>query len=127
MSGRDVIAVSELEVHFRVGVPDEERRHPQRLLLSVEMETDFTAAAASDDLARTVNYYEVVQRLRGLGHGREWKLIETLAVEVASLILQEFGVARVRVEVRKFILPGTRHVSVRVERTRHGETASGGD
>ena len=41
----DTIAIEDLEVWFHVGVPDEERAHAQRLLISVEMDLDFRAAA----------------------------------------------------------------------------------
>jgi dihydroneopterin aldolase len=115
---RDTILIADLEVAYRVGVPDEERARPQRLLLSLEMEVPagFGAAAAGDDLLRTIDYHAVCRRLQGLGEGREWRLIETLAVEIAERVRDEFGAGRVRVEVRKFILPETRYVGVRVER-----------
>lgn len=114
----DTIRIVDLEVRFRVGVPDAERRAPQRLLISVDMERDFGPAAAGDDLTRTIDYYAVSRRLLGLGEGREWRLIETLAVEIAELVRGEFGAERVVVEVKKFILPEARHVAVRVERGR---------
>ncbi len=41
------ISIVDLEVFYRVGVPDAERAQPQRLLLTVEMESDFSAAAKS--------------------------------------------------------------------------------
>lgn len=114
----DTIVIEDLEVRYRVGVPEAERALPQRLLIVVEMEVPggFDAAATGDDLTRTIDYYAVSRRLLALGEGREWRLIETLAVEIANLIRSEFGASRVRVEVRKFILPETRHVAVRVER-----------
>lgn len=114
----DTIVIADLEVWYRVGVPEAERERPQRLLLSIEMEPGmgFGDAAASDDLARTIDYFAVSRRLLSLGEGRQWRLIETLAVEIAELILADFGSAGVRVEVKKFILPETRHVAVRVER-----------
>ena len=114
----DTIIIHELEVWYHVGVPDAERAAVQRLLLTVEMERDFTAAAAGDDLRETIDYYAVSRRLLGFGAGRSWKLIETLAVELAAMVLQEFGAARARVEVKKFILPEARHVAVQVERVR---------
>lgn len=113
---RDCITIRDLEVWYRVGVPDAERSAPQRLLLSLEMYHPFAAAAADDDLTRTIDYYAVSRRLLGLGEGREWRLIETLAVEIAERLRQEFGVARVIVEVKKFILPEAAYVSVRAER-----------
>ncbi|MGE3309996.1 MAG: dihydroneopterin aldolase [Limisphaerales bacterium] len=112
----DVIRLVDLEVHYRVGVPDDERSRPQRLLLTVSMYHDVSAAAAGDDLAKTIDYSAVARRLLGLGEGREWRLIEALAVEIAEAVLLDFGAARVAVEVKKFILPEARHVSVQVER-----------
>lgn len=113
----DLIAIRDLEVWYHVGVPDAERVRAQRLLLDVEMECDVSAAAAGDDLTRTIDYYAVSRRLLALGEGRSWKLIERLAVEIADLVVKEFGATRVTVEVKKFILPETRHVSVRVSRS----------
>jgi FolB domain-containing protein len=115
-SARDEIRLVDLEVFYRVGVPDGERANPQRLLLSVSMFRDVQAAAAADDLTQTIDYSAVSRRLLALGDGREWRLIETLAVEIAELVRREFGADAVAVEVKKFILPETRYVSVRVER-----------
>lgn len=112
----DLITIADLEVLFHVGVPDAERAQPQRLLVSVEMATDFTAAAAHDNIAATIDYHAVTRRLRALGEGRSWRLIETLADEMAAVVLREFGPQRVRIEIKKFILPETRHVSVTVVR-----------
>ncbi len=114
----DQITIADLEVRYCVGVPDAERARPQRLLLTLELGLDFAGAAAADDLAQTVDYYALTRRLLGFGEGRSWKLIETLAVDLAHLVLAETAAESVRVEVRKFILPETRHVSVRVERRR---------
>ncbi len=114
----DTIEIADLEVFYRVGVPDAERAAPQRLLLTLEMERDFSGAAAEDDLRHTIDYHAVSRRLLALGDGRQWHLIETLAVEIADLVLREYGADRVRVRVKKFVLPETRHVAVSVERAR---------
>jgi dihydroneopterin aldolase len=114
----DQIVIQDLEVFYRVGVSDQERAKPQRLLLTIELELDFTPAAKADDLEKTIDYYLLSRRLLALGEGRKWKLIETLAVDLAEMILREFKPARVAVEVRKFVLPEARWVSVRVRRPR---------
>jgi dihydroneopterin aldolase len=108
------IAIVDLEVFYRVGVPDAERAQPQRLLLTVELETDFSAAAHSDSIADTVDYFAVTQRLLKFGDGRSWKLIEKLAADIADAILAEFKPPAVSVEVKKFIIPEVRHVSVSI-------------
>jgi FolB domain-containing protein len=112
------ISIVDLEVFYRVGVPDEERAQPQRLLLTVELETDFSAAAKTDFIADTINYFAVTQRLLQFGEGREWKLIEKLANDIADTILAEFKPQSVSVEVKKFIIPQARHVSVALTKVR---------
>ena len=116
----DKITLADLEVFYHVGVPAEERAEAQRLVISVEIFRDCSAAIQSDDLSGTTDYFAVAQHLKGLGNGREWRLIETLADEIASLLCRNFGARRARVEVKKFIIPGTRHVSVTVEREASG-------
>ncbi len=112
----DQIIISDLEIFYSVGVTGEERSRPQRLLLTVELFTDFSAAAATDDLGRTLDYFAITQRLLHLGEGRSWKLIESLASEIAGLLLAEFKPAKVSVEVKKFIIAQARYVSVRLQR-----------
>jgi FolB domain-containing protein len=114
----DTITICDLEVFYCVGVPDEERAEPQRLLLSIEMEHDFRSVAASDELDGTIDYYAVTQRLLRFGQGVHWKLIETLAVDIARMVLEEFQPATVVVEVKKFIIPQAQYVSVKVRRVR---------
>jgi dihydroneopterin aldolase len=112
------ISIVDLEVFYRVGVPDAERAQPQRLLLTVVLESDFTAAAKSDGIADTINYYAVTQRLLKFGEGREWKLIEKLASDIADTVLTEFKPQSVSVEVKKFIIPEARYVSVSLSKKR---------
>ena len=112
----DCIIIKDLEVFYRVGVPDEERSAPQRLLITIEMERDFQRAAATDDLHQTIDYFAVSQRLLKFGDSRTWKLIESLAVQIAEMIKRDFKAVAVSVEVKKFIIPQARYVSVRVRR-----------
>ena len=106
------ISIIDLEVFYRVGVPEAERVKPQRLLLTVEMDFDFSAAAKSDNIRDTIDYFAVSQRLLKFGEGRNWKLIEKLAADVADTILSEFKPQSVTVEVKKFPIPEARCVSV---------------
>ena len=110
------ISIVDLEVFYRVGVPDAERAQPQRLLLTVEMNSDFSAAAKTDSIADTIDYFAITQRLLKLGDDREWKLIEKLAADIAGLILAEFKPQAVTVEVKKLIIPQARYVAVSLTR-----------
>ncbi len=106
------IKIVDLEVFYHVGVEDTERAQAQRLLLTVDMNYDFSVAAISDRVTKTINYYEVAQLLLKFGEGRNWKLIEKLAVNIADELMTRYSPQAVTVEVKKFPIPQARHVSV---------------
>jgi dihydroneopterin aldolase len=113
------ISIVDLEVFYRVGVPDTERAQPQRLLLTIEMEFDFSSAAKSDGISETIDYFAVTQRLLKFGDDKNWKLIEKLAADIANIILTEFKPQGVSVEVKKFIIPQARYISVALAKRRN--------
>jgi len=114
----DLIRVIDLEVFAHIGVPDAERREAQRLLISLEMSIDsFSSAAANDDLTRTVNYDDVAQHVKSFAAKRPRQLLETLAEELALDLLKTFPIKNIALEIKKFILPDARYVSVKIERT----------
>jgi dihydroneopterin aldolase len=120
----DTIAIHDLTVFFHIGVPAQERSNPQRLTLTVEMDCDFSGLG--DDVRRTIDYQAVGYRLLDFGRGRSWKLIETLAVDLAEMILRDYKPSRVTVEVKKFVFPQARDVSARVTRSAPAQTADPG-
>ncbi|MGI8820890.1 MAG: dihydroneopterin aldolase [Chthoniobacterales bacterium] len=115
-NGADQIQIEELEVFAHVGVPDEERAQPQRLLISLQLRPRTDFRQLGDDLARTIDYAAVCAATREFTGSRAFKLIETLANDLAAHLLAAFPIAGIRVEVRKFILPDTRYVAVSVLR-----------
>ena len=112
------ITIADLEVSYHVGVTDEERAKPQKLLVTVEMTLDFTSAVISDRLERTVNYHDVAKDLMKFGADRNWKLLEKLTVNIAESIMARYKPLAVVVEVKKFPFPEARYVSATVTKTR---------
>jgi dihydroneopterin aldolase len=108
----DKITIKDLEVHYHVGVTEEERSRPQRLLVTVELFRDLHAAATSDALDATTDYAAVAAQLKSFGVDAHWQLIETLAADIAAMLREDFGVPAVTVEVKKFIIPEAQYVSV---------------
>ena len=112
------ITIVDLEVFYCVGVTDEERAKPQRLLVTVDMSLDFSSASVSDRIEKTINYQEVANELLKYGQGRSWKLLEKLVANIADLILTHYKPMAVAVEVKKFSIPKARHVAVSLTKTR---------
>lgn len=116
MNESDSIIIRGLRVTSCVGVPDEERASAQELLLHVTMAPCEDGMWLNDDITRTIDYHAVVVRIGEVSGEKPRKLIETLAEDVAAMVLREFAVRRVTVEVEKFILPETQSVGVRITR-----------
>jgi FolB domain-containing protein len=115
----DTITIKDLAVLCRIGVPDEERAKPQRLLITISISGDFSRACISDDIDETVNYYNVSRRIVEFCRTESCKLIEKLAHELAKLTIREFGAENVNVVVKKFILSDARYVSFELKRSKN--------
>ena len=112
------ISIVDLEVFYCVGVSDEERAKPQRLLLTVDMNLDFSSASISDRIEKTIDYQQVADELLKFGENRSWKLLEKLVANVAELILARFKPQSVQVEAKKFVIPQARYVAVSLTKSR---------
>jgi dihydroneopterin aldolase len=81
------IELQRLEIDCIVGILPFERVTEQKIFLDVSMDVDFAAAAASEDVADTIDYTVVSRELADLIRERKFQLIETMAVECADLVL----------------------------------------
>lgn len=114
----DKIVIKDLEVDAHIGVTETERAHPQRLLITVELERDLAEAGRTDDEAATTRYDVVADMISKIAADRPRKLVEAVAEEIAGAILGNKLAVAVSVEVKKFSIPRSRYVSVQVHRTR---------
>ena len=84
------ISLTGLRARGHHGVLEHERATGQVFLVDLRLELDIAQAAATDDVAHTVNYAEVATVVEGILTGEPVKLIETLAVNIADTLLAEF-------------------------------------
>ena len=94
------IELESLELTGFHGALPEEKERGQRFLFDVQLDVH-DAGVRSDQLADTVDYTAVVERIRAVNDARRFNLIEALAAAVADDLLGHFPVSRVRVRVRK--------------------------
>lgn len=121
--GTDRIVIAGLEVWGRHGVLPHERELGQRFVLDVALELDLAPAGTSDELADTVDYGALAQRIHDLVAGAPRALIEAVASDVADLCLADDRVGAVEVTVRKPSAPLTvtaGEVRVEIRRERPG-------
>ena len=97
----DRLVLRGLRAHGHHGVFDHERREGQEFVVDVELGLDTRPAAAGDDLAATVHYGELAERLHAALTSDPVDLIETLAQRLAEVCLAEKPVSWVEVTVHK--------------------------
>lgn len=97
----DAISLTGLRVRGYHGVYAEERRTGQDFVVDVRLDVDLAVAGRSDDVADTVHYGALAQRLAGVVAGEPVDLIETLAERLAAVCLADARVAAVEVTVHK--------------------------
>lgn len=114
----DAIHIERLEISARVGVPDEERAEPQRLVVCLTIWPKRGFDDLADELGNAVNYAAVAREVREFVASRNDKLIETLAGATARYLLSSFSIRAVRLELRKFVIPGSEYVAVIITRGR---------
>jgi len=113
----DKIFLDELRIETIIGIWEWERKIRQTVVIDLEMSADIARAAASDDVADTLNYKEVAKRIQAFTGESSFQLVETLAERIAGIIRDEFDVAWVKVRVHKpGAIRGSKDVGVEIER-----------
>src|SRR5580700_4778742 len=115
----DKIFIHALKTEAIIGIFDWERQVKQTVIVDLEISADVRKAALTDSIEDTLNYKRVAKRILAFVEGSQFHLVETLAEHVAMLVLDEFGLAWVRITLSK---PGavrsSKDVGVSVERER---------
>ncbi len=105
MTQLDRVSLRGLRGFGRHGVLPHERQEGQTFLVDVALGLDTSKAAASDDLADTVDYGSLAGRVVAVVEGEPVNLLETLAARIADLCLTELRVEHVEVTVHKPFAP----------------------
>ena len=119
----DIIFLHDLRVETVIGIWEWERKIRQTISIDLEMATDIRKAAASDKVDDTLNYKAVAKSLQQFVGDSSFQLVETLAENIAAIVINEFDVPWVKVRVNKpGAIRGARDVGVLIERgTRPGQ------
>lgn len=115
----DIIYLNDLRIETVIGVNEWERRIKQTVMLDLELGTDIRAAAASDDIADTLDYKAVAKRVISFVGDSSFFLVETMAERIAEILLGEFKVSWCRLRINKQgAVRYVRDVGVIIERGR---------
>lgn len=119
----DRIELRGLTVRGHHGVFEHERRDGQDFVVDLTVWVDLAAAAASDELADTLDYGALAQRAADIVAGPPRNLIETVSAEIADGVMTDPRVHAVEVVVHKPSAPiplSFKDVAVVARRSRRG-------
>jgi len=116
----DFIFIEALRVRSRVGIYPRERVTEQTLELNLTFGVP-DAAAERDDIADTIDYAQVIERIRDELARHQFNLIETLGEFIVNLLFDEFGAPWVKLAIAKIgVMKDVRRVGVFIQRARNG-------
>lgn len=113
----DIIYINDLHIETIIGIYAWERKVKQTITLDVEMGKDIRQASASNVIGDTIDYSAVADNLRVFVGNSKFELLETLAEEIAQILLNDFKVGWLRLRVNKRgAVQGARDVGIIIER-----------
>ena len=113
------VFVKDLEIIALLGVHEQERIKPQRIIVNIDLSVAEGPGAIEDDIRNVVSYEVVVRKVEKIVAEGHVNLVETLAERIAAACLADGRVLAARVRIEKpDIIPNARSVGVEVERVR---------
>ncbi|RKZ81217.1 MAG: dihydroneopterin aldolase [Gammaproteobacteria bacterium] len=115
----DKIFLNDLKIDTFIGIYDWEKETLQTLEFDLEIDWDIRAAAASDDIADTLNYGDIAQTVVNFVEASRYQLIETLAEDLCGLLLKEYPIPKLKLILSKPVaLHGQNTAKIVIERTK---------
>ncbi|MEC9376289.1 MAG: dihydroneopterin aldolase [Pseudomonadota bacterium] len=113
----DLVQIKDLRFKTIIGCWDWERQLPQQVSIDLDMAWSFTEAAKTEKLDYALNYKAVAQRVESYICESKFKLVETAAVNLADMLMDEFSILWVKVSFHKpFAVKHSQSVGVVIER-----------
>lgn len=115
----DIVYIRDLRIDAVIGIYEWEQRIRQQISVNIEMGWDNRKAAQSDDIKDTLNYKAAANLVKELVDKSEVQLVESLAENIAALLLEEMNIPWIKVSLGKpMAVTGSQEVGVTIERTR---------
>ena len=107
VNGGDQIVLTGVRAFGHHGVLAQERQDGQEFVIDVTLAMSTSRAAETDDVADTIHYGEVAERIVALVEHDPVNLLETLAARIADELLDRYPASAVTVTVHKPTAPIT--------------------
>ena len=115
----DKIFLNDLKIDTIIGIYDWERETLQTLTFDLEIDWDIRKAAASDHINDTLDYGSIAKTIVTFVENSNYQLIETLAEDVCTLLLQDFAIPKIKLTLSKPVaLHGQNIARIVIERNK---------
>ena len=101
-SMKDYVHIKKLEMNTVLGPDSWNQLMPQKCLLSLDMGTDFSKSAATDDLKYSLNYAVISRDLtKFVSKRKNWGSVSNLAKSLSQFVMATYsGVESLNLEVQ---------------------------
>ncbi|MEK6869810.1 MAG: dihydroneopterin aldolase [Nanoarchaeota archaeon] len=118
---KDKIIIKDLEIECIVGVRKRERKEKQKIYVTIEIYTNTEKAAKSSNITDTINYSSIIKNIKRLVTNKKYLLLETMAEDIAKMILRNKNTNEVKVLIKKPKAIGKgKYAAVEIERWQNG-------
>ncbi len=101
-----------------IGIHDWEKQSKQTVFLDMDLSHDCREAARTDDIRYAMDYFAVCTQVSELVNHSEYNLIETLAEQIAQLVLTKFNCQKVKLTLYKpGAIPEAQSVGITIKRS----------
>jgi len=113
----NTIFIHELRIDTRIGIYAREKQAAQTIQLDLEVALGHRQNDGAWQLDESIDYAEVVKRIRRLFEEEHFDLLENAAETIARIVMEEFGAPWLRISIAKLApLSGVRRLGVTFER-----------
>ena len=113
------VFVRDLECQALIGIYEQEKLKPQRIIINIDLSVHETDGPMSDEISHVVSYEIIAKKVESILAEGHINLVETLCEKIAQSCLKDKRVLAARVRVEKpDIIPNARSVGVEIERGR---------
>lgn len=118
---KDTIYLHNIKTSSIIGILPHEQLQAQTLIISLDLETDFTQAIESDDIHAAINYAEVAELVCQFAENNSFGLLETFAGTLLEELFAHFPLAQaITITLQKpGAIAATREVGLKMHRSRH--------
>ena len=96
-----IIKIKNFRFKTILGIYEWEEKFEREIIINAKIETDHDRARFTNDIKDTIDYDEIITKIKELLSSKSFKLIEEMAQQILNLIMQDNRIKRCEIEIDK--------------------------